>query len=107
MSFSPPNSYTPGTWIQINGLAMMTIFLVTALILWLKGRKSENLEVRIKGLLFLTQTLFLFLGMVISLIAGFIALSILGFIFIILSGIFLYISQTWPEWARNILMRNK
>ncbi len=106
MTFNPPNTYIPGPWILINGILMLMIFMLTAIKLWANGRKSEDKEIRIKGLLFLIQALILFMGIVINLIAGNIFLEVLGYALIIIAGILLYISQAWPEWAKKIFVRN-
>ncbi|MFX1393176.1 MAG: hypothetical protein ACFFAH_06320 [Promethearchaeota archaeon] len=92
--------------IQLITFCELIVFLVLSTVLFYKGHKTVDKEIRLKSTLFLVQIILIFFGMMLDVAFGGFEIFIISRILMILSPIFLYISQVFPKWARRIFLRS-
>ena len=98
--------YTSTGIIQLITFFELIVFLVLSTVLFYKGHKTVDKEIRVKSTIFLVQIILIFIGMMLDVAFGGFEIFIISRILMILSPIFLYISQVFPKWARKIFLKS-
>jgi hypothetical protein len=92
--------------IQIFIFGELIVFIISAIILYIKGRTSLDPKIRVKRLLFFIHALTFFIGVMLDITFSDFITIMISRIVMMIAPLCLYISQTFPEKAEKVLLRN-
>jgi len=102
-----PFDYTFVGVIQLFIFGELIAFVISAILLFLKGRTSLDPTIRVKRLLFFLHALTFFIGVMIDVAFSDFITIMVSRIVMMVAPLCLYISQTYPERMEKFLLRNR
>lgn len=102
-----PFDYTFVGIIQLFIFGELITFLISAIVLYLKGRTSLDPTIRVKRLLFFFHALTFFSGVMLDVAFSDFVTIMISRIVMMIAPLCLYISETYPKGVEKFLLRKK